>query len=379
MLESEINDHFENGAGLNDEFKPCLKAYTPTDITLEHYADYLLGHPFYIISQRSHELFHSGMLAWMMKFNHRFIDVFFPNACLGNAKQQQIHIETEMDRRDITIMVDDKELYVIENKVKSFYGKDQLVKYQREIKSKVTDEADDEDLGLNADPFKSGVVLGVLDNNDSALPKDARWQYLSWREVLDGLCDKFESMKNDGGIDVQSFECVLIENYLQFLDAWLSITSRYWDNDIILQHRWEIDQSTLGVLRKCRLEAFVKQLLAVAFREYYLKMRLDSICDKDAWVEFDCPYNFGADQKIVLRVCSRREVRQEPAVSLSIEVVGNRIRTKGEYSSEYKKSTLLDAWEGERVIRGKDFESLAEEVHRLVDKAKETIRSVLKG
>lgn len=85
-------------------FQPCLEALTSGETSSpKDCAACVAEHPLFTISQKSHELFHSGMLAWMMRTYPSFAGDVLAEPWMSNA---QLRVETEVERRDITIWDD---------------------------------------------------------------------------------------------------------------------------------------------------------------------------------------------------------------------------------------------------------------------------------
>ena len=79
----------------------------------------------YRMSNGSHELFHSNVIAWMLERCHDFAEVFFKE-----LKGKNYEVFREKHQMDIVLEFGEK-AYVIENKFKSLPGAYQLERYQQ--------------------------------------------------------------------------------------------------------------------------------------------------------------------------------------------------------------------------------------------------------
>lgn len=92
--------------------------------------------PTYAMSLGSKELFHSNFWAWLFEnegtiLQGNYIDIFFPPEESNKKNNRKAIIKREEKHRDISIHLG-KELYVIENKLKSHLFEDQLERYSSE-------------------------------------------------------------------------------------------------------------------------------------------------------------------------------------------------------------------------------------------------------
>lgn len=197
-------------------FQPCLEALDGNHPgNYLQYQKYVVEHPLFLISQRCHELFFSGMFAWMIKRYPGFAEAFFGNTI--NWAKQKLVVTEEEDWRDITIKLED-ELYVIENKFKCFCDVEQLCRYSDNLRNYSDDECS---RNGRASRFKAGVVLGVSDEEPECLPPG--WEYKSYVNILGGLCSVYNGIGNT--CKLSCFEKSLIDEFLKFLDGVLSVLS----------------------------------------------------------------------------------------------------------------------------------------------------------
>ena len=90
--------------------------------------NFLEKSPLFAMSLGSKELFHSNFWAWIIEQEEgrSFINVFFKDFDLSEFKE----VKREDDNRDLVIRNNAGEEYVIENKIKSYPDKEQLLKYK---------------------------------------------------------------------------------------------------------------------------------------------------------------------------------------------------------------------------------------------------------
>lgn len=320
-----------------DSFQPCLEALDGSSpSSYEEYIKYLISHPLFTISQKSHELFHSGMLAWMMKEYPIFVGAFFEGSYI-DWSQASITVETEMEHRDITIILDE-EMYVIENKFKSFFAIEQLQKYQEELIIKPNDEDYDE-YGSTQSRMKAGVVLGVGDYTCKWLP--SKWEYLSYYKLLQNLRERFQKIKSR----VQELHYTLIQNYLEFLDALLSVISPFRAN--LGETQWMSNTDIPSSLSQQGLADFIKQMLAHSLGEYFMSQYRSQLNDLNSSVLIDCPYNYRGDPKIVFTI--RPQGFGDSAI-FKISLVGDMITKR--FDGYQPQSPSIEKWEGDTQCHG---------------------------
>jgi len=151
----------------------------------------LKGALIYRMSNGSHELFHSNVIAWMLERDHNFAGVLFPE-----LKGQLYQVFREKKHMDI-VLETDSGAYVIENKFKSLPSAYQLERYQ---------SAYDEEKPVKT--FVAGVLLGVHDVlEDEHLQK---WRYVDYQEIANYIDS---TIANVSSFDDKSFEHLAIIQY----------------------------------------------------------------------------------------------------------------------------------------------------------------------
>lgn len=145
----------------------------------------------YRMSNGSHELFHSNVIAWMLERDHDFAGVFFPE-----LKGQSYKVYREKRHMDI-VLETDSGAYVIENKFKSLPGAYQLERYQR---------AYDKEKPVKT--FVAGVLLGVHDVLEDGCPQ--KWRYVDYKDIVSYI-DR--SVVNAPCADEKSFEHLAVIQY----------------------------------------------------------------------------------------------------------------------------------------------------------------------
>ena len=336
-----------------DSFQPCLEALDGSPpSSFDEYVKYLISHPLFTISQKSHELFHSGMLAWMMKEYPIFVGAFFKDSYI-DWSQARVTVETEMEHRDITIILDG-EMYVIENKFKSFFAIEQLQKYQDELIIQPNNEDYDE-YGSTQSRMKAGVVLGVGDYTGKWLP--SKWDYLSYYKLLPNLWKRFQEIKSG----VKESHCNLIQNYLEFLDALLSVISPFGTN--LGETQWMSSNDIPPSLSKHGLADFIKQMLAHSLGEYFMFQYRSQLDDSNGSVLIDCPYNYRGDPKIVFKICPWDS--SNPMI-FKVSLVGDTITKR--FGGWQPISHYIEEWMGDKKCHGSIAELskiLFEEVNKV--------------
>lgn len=117
----------------------------------------------YRMSNGSHELFHSNVLAWILERDREFVKLFFPA-----LPERHYEVRREWRHMDISILMGN-DVYVIENKFKTLPGRYQLERY----KKSVTD---------SGKTFRDGVILGVHDVLGGEYPDG--WRYVDYDSVV---------------------------------------------------------------------------------------------------------------------------------------------------------------------------------------------------
>ncbi len=335
-------DWQQNGYSVN--YQPCLEAITDGDSTSSLKMIKKLGeHPFFTISLKSNEWFHSGMIAWLIRKYHVFGDVFFPNACMGKCSDSDIIVETEKGHRDITIILDGDRYFVIENKFKSFYNNSQLEDYRQNLIIRPEDPDYDE-YSPTQNRFKDGVVLGVMRRNGEPA---VGWRYMSYYDILSGLKEKYDELKR--GNKLTKLDSILISEYLQFLDSILSVLSSCLDN---LGGAYWGDDNLLHSLDDVGLAEFVKAMIAHSFGEYFLS-KYNHLANRKAHLHLDVPYTYGGEPCVVFHLNgqSGRSTRK-----VTLKLTWTRI------VKTIEPKCTNDDWSGNETIKECTFDTLLEKV-----------------
>ena len=331
----------QNGYSAN--YQPCLEVIMDVDSVSQLEMIKKLGeHPFFTISLKSNEWFHSGMIAWLIRKYHVFGDVFFPNVCMGKCSDSDMIVETEKDRRDITIILDGDRYFVIENKFKSFYNNSQLENYRQNLIIK-QDDPDYDEYAPTQNRFEDGVVLGVMRNDGKPA---VGWRYMSYYDILSGLKEKYDELKRENKLT--ELDSILISEYLQFLDSILSVLTPYLDN---LGGAYWGDDNLVHSLDDVDLTEFVKAMIAHSFGEYFLSQYKNEVRKLNLHLEF--PYTYGREPCVEfhLKGCLEHSTRE-----VSLKLTGNRI------IKTITPECINIKWSGEVEIPKSRFESLAERI-----------------
>lgn len=159
----------------------------------------------YNASLGSKELFHSNIWAWILtneKFGYRFFNSLFERKI---TEKDIIRVKREEKNRDLTIYINEKEVYVIENKLKSIPYKEQLIKYQGEI-------------NIN-EAILTGIGIEPLWLNDEELDK---WKFKNYCEIANGI-EGFAKYIDD---DKQKY----LIDYAQSIKELSFVLSDYYDS-----------------------------------------------------------------------------------------------------------------------------------------------------
>jgi len=331
---------------VDGSFHPCLEVIVDTELVsrgFSAYAEILETNALFQISQKSHELFHSGMIAWMIRRCPAFGEVLFPNSYMSTAGDNDIVVETEKKHRDITIVVEDLSYYVIENKFKSFYTREQLQHYTDNLKKELAGVGEIEPKGY----FKGGVVLGVLDHADAKLPPF--WEYKGYYELLRKFSEVFEEHK----VDFNDFEQGLIKQYLYLLDAMLSLISPFRTD--VNNASWIYVKKFSERMDRVGLLEFAKTMAAHAFEEYFRNNYLRRISTNLGKIGICSPFAYGNEQTVEFKIESISQTTDKPEPLVVVEVIlcGEEINRKVHLERVRQKALgLITKWnEGVKLRR----------------------------
>ena len=201
------------GCELTEQVRFCEKCGSPVRLLTDDEVGVtdLKTSLIYRMSNGSHELFHSNVIAWMLEHDHDFAGVFFEE--LQGRPYQVFREKNHMD----IVLETDTGVYVIENKFKSLPGAYQLERYQ---------SAYDNEKSVKT--FVEGVILGVHDVlGDECPPK---WRYVDYENIvsyIDGMVD------NAPCADAKSFEHFAVIQYGRLIKQLKERVEREinWDGD----------------------------------------------------------------------------------------------------------------------------------------------------
>ena len=83
------------------------------------------------LSNNNHELFHSNLWKWLIDIDKDFLNVFFENVDINKIKK--LEVLREYRHMDLVIKDNEKNYFVIENKLKSIPNEEQLNEYKNKI------------------------------------------------------------------------------------------------------------------------------------------------------------------------------------------------------------------------------------------------------
>ena len=182
MQETKLNDVEEN-------IKPMIET--------------LKNSPLYAMSLGGRELYHSNFWAWLIEYGETiknngegnpflktFLGVYYDDKYYTKTPE----IDREKEHRDLTITFDDKDVFVIENKLKSIATLDQLERYKNSvefeldrdgnIKTYKTRKNKDQKITTGRE-FKHGILTGI--SEDIILPNNCGWHFLSYKQICENL------------------------------------------------------------------------------------------------------------------------------------------------------------------------------------------------
>lgn len=295
-------------------FQPCLEMLD-LSVNRDAYVTFLINHPFFLISQKSHEMFHSGMFAWMIKEYPVFAGAFFPDSYIEWNKGGFV-VEIEQENRDITLSFGEDECYVIENKFKGFHTQAQLLKYQKAMMMEFKDPDEVEQPYCR---MRQGTVLGLVESSDRQLP--AQWEYVSYYQLLPKLVRICNNLV-ETGICV-GFKKDLIAEYLKFLDALLSALSSCRSD--LGNAKWMPQELQKG--DGTGFSALYRSMIAHAFCEFILLNSDNALSTQTYDVTIDCPYDYGDGPYVHVEV-KTYEREKHSQLNFVIEIRGRYYKRK---------------------------------------------------
>ncbi len=183
--------------------------------------------PLYAMSLGGSELYHSNFWAWLIKYGEEikhegegnpFLKIFFGEYYNEDYYSKTPKIDREKENRDLTIVFNKKDVFVIENKLKSIATIEQLERYKNSVEFELNKDVNikthksKKNFGQKKETgrkFKCGVLTGI--SEDINLPKNSLWHFLSYEKIckdLSIICKKMNRSDN-------SFYKDILENYIK--------------------------------------------------------------------------------------------------------------------------------------------------------------------
>jgi len=267
--------------------------------------------PVFAMSLGSKELFHSNVWAWMIKKYPQYATVFFKDINVDMIDTRKI--KREQGNRDLTIHIKNADdVYVIENKFKSYPDKDQLEKYTEKLKGKLVKGC------------LTYMIPPVFDEIE-------KWNHLSYEK----LCEDIQSLSVT---DIDPFDKAVIDEYCKVLDNLIQVLSFGEvgnDNDTFTF----VAPSNY---KNLRIHDVYSKIMCNRFMQYYTKN-----CQKDSVGEYSfiCEPDY-SNQNANLTIKYQRGDEGGDMTAIGIQIQGNDIRhfveiTKNGCNVTQKKDDLF--------------------------------------
>lgn len=221
--------------------------------------DYLKNSPVFASSLGSKELFHSNIWAYLIEQNPRFLEVFFPNEFDSVTQEIIEDKETgEKARREKynmdLLIVTNKKVFVIENKIKALPHKDQLQKYQEKIDEHYQTEE------------RCFLLTGIKKDKPSIID-ESEWNYLNYDKIAAGIREKLKGFEDKNYYAFANDYCDMIVKLSALLNSGIEeIRSEYYfpkfrekyEDNALLKG---IEQLRIGdIFQKLNAERFVQHV-----------------------------------------------------------------------------------------------------------------------
>ena len=187
----------------------------------------LKNSPLYAMSLGGRELYHSNFWAWLIEYGEKnknngeanpFLKTFLGEYYNDEYYTKTPKIEREKEHRDLTITFDDKDVFVIENKLKSIATLEQLERYENSvefeldkygnIKTYKTRKNNGQEIKTGRN-FKHGILTGI--SEDIILPQDCSWHFLSYEQICNALSKICEKMNESN----DNYFKEILSNYIK--------------------------------------------------------------------------------------------------------------------------------------------------------------------
>ena len=220
------------------------------------------------ISNNSHELFHSNLWAWLIEKDHKFAECFFDNIKIDKISI----INREKKNLDLRIELDDKSVYIIENKFKSIPTVEQLKKYVDKNKNDNVKEY------VLVAPF-SGMNI-TKETNKELRGKKAEWKFKEYKYILgkiQTICKQSKSSEIKKYSKVINEYCIYYINFISKVNSNIIKIDKYYFIKNIDNENTKIDKKIKNLQELNADDIINKQICSVFFNKFkkYLKKDID--------------------------------------------------------------------------------------------------------
>lgn len=162
----------------------------------------------YQMSLGSRELYHSNVWAWLMKKDSRYIKVFFDS--FDSDKYDEVKIERESHHRDVVVFLkgknDDYRYLVVENKIKSLPNREQLERYNENLKY-------NKQQYKQADSIYTGIIQTLKEKVEipNGVGEKKVWVWVGYENIAKRIRECTDEIFDDKDKDEAYLKQVIIE------------------------------------------------------------------------------------------------------------------------------------------------------------------------
>ena len=276
------------------------------------------------LSNNKHELFHSNLWQWLIEQDHSFVKVFFDKFKIDNYEE----VKREDKHLDLTIIDNDNNYYIIENKVKSIPSKRQLEEYKTKIDKKKK---------INK---KSYLLISLMQPQKDMLSNG--WEGMSYLDMSKKL-KKF--VKKSNKKIIKKYKYLLIEycKYIEYMDNEIT------NNKYVSEKKYFIDENKIegsilkDTLKKIKMEK-LKEYMQGKLNKYNEELSKKGY----AYRVFTGFYN--TYPTLTIRICDKEKLKTDKKhQGIEIQIEGKQYR----FMVRIKKRLKKDSWETALNIFGK--------------------------
>ncbi len=290
----------------------------------------------YQMSLGSKELYHSNVWAWLIKQDHAFIKVFFPD--FDENIYEITEIERECRHRDLIIWLhkkgflekEEKYFYVIENKIKSLQSRNQLQDYTEDL-------WDNKMLG--------GIVTGIANalESDSEEITGKNNVKIIWKFVrYDKIATEIQN------IAINSQKPVIREKLCQIIEYFSIINSVYKIvNFAVNRNKQVLDYACDDSLHKVGLKDVFVKLKGADFMHYAqltIKSQLEELCPEGYNLFIGQSFHNGR-ATLDFRF-SNWEQNCKDWLTIGIQLEGSQYRYLVERGEKHNKDEIFEKFKG---------------------------------